>query len=565
MITADALLAIPLFSKLPDHERESLAARVADIRLRPDDWLQHEGETPAFNVVLEGRLAVYKHVAGHDHQVETFTPGTFFGEIPLLLGTGALSTVRATEPARVMRLTGPDFHQMITSCPVLNAEILRTMADRIGKLQQFAVTVPIAEVTVTGPRLDPACHTMRDFLVRNQIAFRWVDPATPDARPADDDAAGDSDHAGPWPSVRLADGEHMVCPSLREVAERVGLQTRAEHEKYDVVIVGAGPAGLAAAVYGASEGLRTVLIERVAPGGQAGTSSLIENYLGFPSGLSGDDLSLRARQQAVRFGAEVLIARYARGISADGDGQYAIALDGDEQVRTASVILATGVEWRRLAVPGADTLLGRGVYYGAAQTEATSVRGKPVFLVGGGNSAGQAAMLFSNYADHVTLLVRGAGLADSMSQYLIDQLAGKANVQIETHSEVVAMDGTESLEAIVVANRQTGETARHECAGLFVFIGARPETDWLPASVIRDQWDYVCAGRDVMDLMRTSRVEWPLERDPYLLETSVPGIFAAGDLRHGSVKRVASAVGEGGMAISFAQQYLAERRSARVS
>jgi len=565
MITAEALRAIPLFSQLPDHERESLAARGADIRLRPDDWVQHEGETPAFNVVLEGQLAAYKRVAGHDHQVETFTAGTFFGEIPLLLGTGALSSVRAMEPARVMRLSGADFHHLVADCVVLNAEILRIMAERVGKLQKFAVSVPVAEVTVTGPRFDPTCHTLRDFLVRNQIAFQWVDPAAPGARPVDDDDPDRPDPDGPWPNVRLANGEHMVCPSLKEVAERVGLQTRPLHDAYDVVIVGAGPAGLAAAVYGASEGLRTLLVERVAPGGQAGTSSLIENYLGFPSGLSGDDLSLRARQQVVRFGAEVLIARYARGISGDGDGRHAVALDGDEQVRAACVILATGVEWRRLAVPGADTLLGRGVYYGAAQTEATSVRGKPVFLVGGGNSAGQAAMLFSNYADHVTLLVRASSLAESMSQYLIDQLAGKANVEIETHSEVVAMEGTESLEAIVVANRRTEETVRRECSALFVFIGARPETDWLPASVIRDQWDYVCAGRDVMDLMRASRVAWPLERDPYLLETSVPGIFAAGDLRHGSVKRVASAVGEGGMAISFVQQYLAELRSTRVS
>jgi thioredoxin reductase (NADPH) len=342
----------------------------------------------------------------------------------------------------------------------------------------------------------------------------------------------------------------------------VGLQTAPRHADYDLAVIGGGPAGLAAAVYGASEGLRTVLVERVAPGGQAGTSSRIENYLGFPSGVSGDELSVRARQQAARFGAELIVARHAQSVLTPAESRsssYTLLLDGGDRVGAAAVVVATGVEWRRLAVPGMDALLNRGVYYGAAQTEAAAVRGQSVILVGGGNSAGQAAMLFSSYAERVTLLVRGPAVAASMSQYLIDQLGTKGNIRIETMSEVSAVEGNECLEFVTIRNHQRGTEERQACAGLFVFIGARPETHWLPASVIRDEWDYVCTGRDVMDLLAAGRgAEWPLERDPYLLETSAPGVFAVGDVRHGSIKRVAASVGEGSMAIAFVHQYLAE-------
>jgi thioredoxin reductase (NADPH) len=301
-----------------------------------------------------------------------------------------------------------------------------------------------------------------------------------------------------------------------------------------------------------------VLIEREAPGGQAGTSSRIENYLGFPTGVSGDELGSRALQQAKRFGAEIVVARQVVGIDADPAArERAVRLDGDERVGARSIILATGVAWRQLEAPGCDTFLGRGVYYGAARTEAPSVRGQDIFLVGGGNSAGQAAMFFANYARSVTLLVRGTSLAATMSRYLIDQLASKDNIQVRTEHRVMRIEGGDHVERIVVENRRTGEIRTEPAAAVFIFIGADAETSWLPGTVIRDARGYVCTGRDVTDLVAQSNGHWALERDPYLLETSVPGVFAAGDVRHGSIKRVAAGVGEGSMTIAFVHQYLA--------
>jgi len=307
--------------------------------------------------------------------------------------------------------------------------------------------------------------------------------------------------------------------------------------------------------------LRTILIERDAPGGQAGTSSRIENYLGFPTGVSGDDLGTRALAQAKRFGVQILVARHAAAIEHDDDS-LAVVLDDGERIQVRTIVLATGVTWRALEIPGADALVGRGVYYGAARTEALGTNGRDIFLIGGGNSAGQAAMFFADYARKVTLLCRGYSLAASMSHYLIAQLATKRNVEVRFRSQVVRVEGTDHLEAIVVENRDSGEQQRHETDALFVFIGADAETAWLPSELIRDARGYVCTGRDVLDLVAARQGTWPLARDPYLLETSVPGIFAAGDVRHGSIKRVASGVGEGSMAIAFIHQYLAERSAA---
>jgi thioredoxin reductase (NADPH) len=373
------------------------------------------------------------------------------------------------------------------------------------------------------------------------------------------------------PLVVLPDGRRLEAPSAREAADAIGLQTAPGAGQYDVIVIGGGPAGLAASVYGASEGLRTLAVERVACGGQAGTSSRIENYLGFPAGLSGDELSGRARQQALRFGAELLVARSATGIAAgsgsvDSDEVHTVVLEDGTRVTARAIVLATGVQWRRLDIPGMERFAERGVYYGAAATEAQGLRGRTVHLIGGGNSAGQAALLFSSYAESVTMLVRGPSLAASMSQYLIDQLATKANVAIETETEVVQVDGGDRLESIDVTCGRPMERERRASDALFVFIGAHAETAWLPSDVIRDQWGYVCTGRDVVDLLRErTSTTWPRERDPFLLETSVPGIFAAGDVRHGSIKRVASGVGEGSMAIAFVHQYLAELESANVA
>ena len=401
------------------------------------------------------------------------------------------------------------------------------------------------------------CHDVRDFLTRNHVALNWLDPD--DASTASRVPPGID--AGTYPVVVFGDGSHAVCPSYREIAERLGLQTApAPGVIYDVVVIGAGPAGLAAGVYGASEGLRTLLIEREAPGGQAGSSSRIENYLGFPVGLSGDDLSTRAWQQAKRLGAEMLTAREVKTIEPGLDGApHEVLLDGNERVAAKALVLAMGVAWHKLDADGLAELSGRGVYYGAARAEALATRGKDIYLIGGGNSAGQAAMFFANYAGNVTLLVRGESLTKSMSQYLIDQLATKANVHVTVESEVVAAHGTEHLESIIVVNRRTGERTTHETDALFILIGADAETEILPPELIRDARGYICTGRDVLDLQTEARHYWPLERDPYLLETSVPGIFSAGDVRHGSIKRVASGVGEGSMSIAFIHQYLDER------
>ncbi len=349
--------------------------------------------------------------------------------------------------------------------------------------------------------------------------------------------------------IRSADGGALlVQPSLRDVAELLGLQTRATSPEYDAVIVGAGPAGLAAAVYGASEGLRTIVIEREAPGGQAGSSSRIENYLGFPAGVSGDELSRRALQQARRLGAEILVTRSITGIDPVA---RSVHLDGGDELRGGTIILATGVTWRHLAIPGIESLIGKGIYYGAARSEAPNTHGLDVHIVGAGNSAGQAALFFSSHARTVTIVCRGDALEKGMSQYLVEQVRRKPNIAVELGAEVTAVHGGAKLEEIEISTRAGGPPARRRCGGLFIFIGADADTAWLPPEIARDARGYVLTGADV-----AAGGAWPDERDPFLLETSVPGIFAAGDVRFSPVKRVAAAVGDGSMAIAFVHQYL---------
>ncbi|MGA8098625.1 MAG: FAD-dependent oxidoreductase, partial [Candidatus Cybelea sp.] len=327
----------------------------------------------------------------------------------------------------------------------------------------------------------------------------------------------------------------------------LGLPTVPQFGEYDVVIAGGGPAGLAAAVYGGSEGLATILIEQGAPGGQAGTSSRIENYLGFVSGISGGELAHRALQQAKRLGAEILVTQNVREIRPIGT-EFAVALDGETKIRARSVVLATGVAWRKLATPGVDAFVGRGVFYGASRGEAYSVRGKDIFLVGGGNSAGQAAMFFSRYARSVTIMIRGSGLERTMSQYLIEQIRSVPNIMVEPHTTLEAVYGDARLERIVTRSSLSGTEQERSAHSLFIFIGADAETAWLPEALERDQHGYIRTGRDIED--------WRLARKPYPLETSIPGIFAAGDVRSSSVKRVASSVGEGSIVVSYIYQYL---------
>jgi thioredoxin reductase (NADPH) len=556
VITAETLLEIPLLAPIPEHERNTIASRAADVHLQTDEWLVHEGETPSFFALLSGKVAVTRRAADEDRAIATYNPGDYFGEVPLLLNSPAVAGLRALEPSRVLRLDGSDFRELIISCSRLREQILQTMMERVTKLQQATIATAVPTVSIIGRRNDVACHGVRNFLTGNHVAFNWLEP---------DDAAATSllpegVDRETCPIVLFPDASYLITPSYRDIAERLRLKTAAvPGEIYDVVVVGAGPAGLVAGVYGASEGLRTLLIEREAPGGQAGSSSRIENYLGFPGGLSGDDLSTRASQQAKRFGAEMLNAREVKALELGVDGApHQVLLDGDERVAAKAVVLATGVSWRKLNADGIADFAGRGVYYGAGRSEALETRGKDIYLIGGGNSAGQAAMFFANYAQNVTLLVRGESLTKSMSQYLIDQLATKANVHVEVESEVVAARGTEHLENIVVENRRTKQRSTRETDALFILIGADAETEMLPREIIRDALGYVCTGRDVLDLENEAHHYWPLKRDPYLLETSVPGIFAAGDVRHGSLKRVASSVGEGSMSIAFIHQYLDE-------
>src|SRR5215212_93563 len=409
-----------------------------------------------------------------------------------------------------------------------------------------------AGLRLLGLRWAPASHEMRDFLARNQIPYRWLDvESDPEARQVIEAEGAEGSHL---PLLVFSDGTRLEAPSIREVADKVGLQTQATLPFYDLVIVGGGPAGLAAAVYGASEGLHTVLVEREAPGGQAGMSSRIENYLGFPAGLSGADLARRAVAQAARFGVEILAPQEVASLRVEGPTRLVTLGDGAE-LASHSLIVATGVSYRRLDAPSIERLTGAGIYYGAAMTEAISCRDEAVFIVGGANSAGQAAMYFARYADQVTMLTRSP-LAKSMSSYLIDQIAATPNIAVRTNARVAAAHGDEHLTELTIADTVTGAEETVPAAALFIFIGAEPRTDWLGADIARDDRGFLLTGADLPRDANGRVRGWPLEREPLMLETNVPGVFAAGDVRHASIKRVASGVGEGAIAVSFVHQYL---------
>ncbi len=545
MVQPEELMNVPLFAAMAPELRARIASRSADLYVDKDEWLVHEGSAPYFWTVLEGQVEVVKRVGGVWSQITYFEPGEYFGETPLMLGSDSYAAVRALTPARLMRTDPADFHLMLTASTEAGADVARTVVRRIDARREFYVNSSMTEAAIVGDRYDLACHDIRDFLSRNQIAYEWLDPSDPGDAGSMPPAARD---ASRFPVVILANGTRLEQPTPRELAEGLKLQTMPSVAAYDVAIIGGGPAGLAAAVYGGSEGLCTIMIEREAPGGQAGTSSRIENYLGFPAGISGDDLANRALQQAKRFEAEILVTRNVTGIESK-DGCHTIALDGGDRMEARAIVIATGVSWRTLDADGAADLVGRGVYYGAAQTEALGMRGKDVFLIGGGNSAGQAAMFFANYARSATLLVRGSSLEKSMSSYLIKQLATKHNISVETRTVVAAVSGTAHIETITTRVEPDGNTQTRRADGLFVFIGADAETGWIPEVLDRDSRGYLKTGRDLDT--------WPLARPPYPLETSVPGIFAAGDVRSASVKRVASSVGEGSMVIAFIHEYLA--------
>lgn len=409
-------------------------------------------------------------------------------------------------------------------------------------------------IRVLGTRWSPSSYQLRDFLARNHVPYQWIDVEIAASDPEIKqllEALGEE--AGSLPVVLFPDGTRLLQGAPAEIAEKVGLRTRAQTDFYDLAILGGGPAGLAAAVYGASEGLHTVLIEREAPGGQAGMSSRIENYLGFPSGLSGGDLARRAVVQAQRFGVEIL-AQEAMSIRVEGPYRIVKLGDGCE-ISCHAMMIATGVQWRRLEAEGVDRLQGAGVYYGGGATEALSCKGEIVYVVGGANSAGQAAMNFARYADKVVMLIRGESLASTMSQYLIEQIQRTPNIHLWAHASVAEVHGNEHLEEISILCSDSGKIERVPANAMFIFIGAMPRTDWLSGVVERDDRGFILTGADLM-LDRKHPKGWTLDRDPFLLESNVPGIFAVGDVRHGSVKRVASGVGEGSVAVQFIHQYL---------
>jgi thioredoxin reductase (NADPH) len=555
MVTSDEIGRVTVFAGLEPADRERLCRVAADISLNQGEFVVHEGDEPALFGLLEGRIEAVKLVDGIGRVIGERLPGDVLGEISITLGTPHPAGFRAAEASRVFRIEPHEYHAVAAVAPEVGKQVGRLASNRIGGprgLQSLISEAAPYRAIVLGHRFDASCADLRRFLDRNQIRFRWLQPDVP----ADAEQwSGALPAEGDYPVIRVRNGKTAVRPQLRRVAELLGIATEPAAAEYDTVIVGAGPAGLAAAVYGASEGLQTIVVEREAPGGQAGTSSRIENYLGFPSGVSGDELASRALQQARRLGAEILVTRSIERIDA---ATRDVHLDGGDVLRARTIILACGVSWRQLEIEGFDRLAGKGISYGAARSEAATTHGLDIHIVGAGNSAGQAAMLFSSHARTVAVLYRGESLDKSMSRYLVDQLATRSNIKVLYNTEVAAAHGETSLEAIDVVDNATGEQARLESGGLFIFIGADAVTGWLPPEIALDPKGYVLTGSEVGAAGR-----WKLGRDPYLLETSVPGVFACGDVRFSPVKRVAAAVGEGSMAIAFVHQYLrdAEARS----
>ena len=553
MVTPEEIGRFEVFATLTTADRERLCRVAADISLGAQEFAVHEGDEPGLLGLLEGHIEVIKLVDGVERVIGERLPGDLIGEISITLGTPQPAGFRATEPSRVFRVEPHDYHAVAAVAPQVGKHVGRLAGSRLSGprgLQSLVSESAPYRAIVLGHQWDASCAELRRFLDRNQIRFRWLQPDVPEdaeqwsgALPADAD----------YPAIRLVNGETVVRPQLRRVAEMLGLATEPAAADYDTVIVGAGPAGLAAAVYGASEGLRTIVVEREAPGGQAGTSSRIENYLGFPSGVSGDELASRALQQARRLGAEIVVTRSVARIDAV---TREIHLDDGAVLNARTIVLACGVSWRQLEIDGFDRLAGKGISYGAARSESANTHGIDIHIVGAGNSAGQAAMFFSSHARTVTILYRGDTLEKSMSRYLVDQLRTRSNIHVRYHAEVASAYGETSLEAIDVLDNVTGKTTRLESGGLFIFIGADAETAWLPPEIALDSNGYVLTGSEVHAAAR-----WGLDRDAYLLETSVPGIFACGDVRFSPVKRVAAAVGEGSMAIAFVHQYLRDADS----
>ncbi len=469
----------------------------------------------------------------------------------------ALLTAYADTRAAISAINQVNIHYFFLKPWDPPSEHLYPQLDDLLADWQAAHRSPFDGIRVLGTRWSPRSYELREFLARNHVPFQWIDVETSSNDPETKrllDALGPE--ATNLPLVLFPDGTRLLESVPAEVAEKIGLRTHAQTSFYDLAIIGGGPAGLAAAVYGASEGLNTVIIEREAPGGQAGMSSRIDNFLGFPSGLSGNDLARRAVAQAKRFGVEILSPQEAIGFRIEGSYRI-IRLADKSEISCHALLIATGVQWRRLDAPGVDRLQGAGIYYGAGATEAISCKGETVYIVGGANSAGQAAINFSRYAERVVMLVRGSSLSATMSKYLVDQIMETAKITVWTHASIAEVHGSTRLEEISVFCSDTNKTERVQANAMFIFIGAQPRTDWLGDTIERDEHGFILTGPSLMhNGARPNR--WKLNRDPFLLETNIPGVFAVGDVRHGSVKRLASGVGEGAIAVQFVHQYLSK-------
>lgn len=459
-----------------------------------------------------------------------------------------LLTAYADTEAAIRAINSAKIHYYLNKPWDPPEEKLYPVLDDLLEAWKQGYKAPYEGIRVIGTRWSPTDHAVRDFLSRNRIEYQWLDPQASDEAQKLLKEKGLDDAR--LPVVLFGDGTALVEPSTTDLAQKIGLRTQAKEEFYDVIIVGAGPAGLAAGVYGASEGLHTLIVEAESVGGQAGSSSRIENYLGFPQGLSGDELAKRAFLQANRLGAEFLTQRVTC-IESD-KGYHLVQMADGRKLSCHVCLIATGVSYCRLGIPGEERFVGAGIYYGAAQSEVRSCAEEEVYIVGGANSAGQAAMHFSRYAARVHMLVRGEGLEKSMSKYLIDQIRATPNIVVETHTEVISVAGEAHLECITLSTPEGRQ--QRSATSLFIFIGAAPKTDWLPRDIATDPKGFILAGPD---LKAKAPDKWRLDRAPYLLETSVPGIFVAGDVRYNSVKRCASAVGEGSIAVQFMHQYLA--------
>lgn len=535
------------FPRLDVAEMAALAAIATRQKLSDGDLLYEAGEHRCgFFVVVSGAVEI---VDGSGDEAETLRlhqPGEFTGDVDVLGGRRALVSAVARGETEVLHIASPDLHQVLSEQPVLSDKILHAFIARREQMMESG----FAGLRVIGSESSRHAFQLCEFLARNQVPFTWIkvedDPAIGDL--LQDLGVSEQD----MPVVAYGDRPLLRNPSLRGLAEQVGLRSPLRSEPYDLIVIGAGPAGLAAAVYGSSEGLRTLVLDSAAPGGQAGTSTKIENYLGFPTGITGAELMGRAVLQAQKFGAQFSTPSQVADLDLSGSLPV-VRIEGEDRARAPCVLIATGAEYRRLDVPGREQFDGLGVYYAATQTELVACEQSDVVVVGAGNSAGQAIMYLCGHTRHVTVLVRNGSLRDSMSSYLAERIEAADNVEVLYHTQVRRIVGDERIEAVAIENTQTGEHRTLQTAALFSFIGAVPCTGWLPPEIETDQKGFICTGREV------STAKWTMARQPLTMETSHPGVFAAGDVRVGSTKRVSSAVGEGAMAIKVIHEYLAEQ------